>query len=110
AAANLPFTVMIIVFALAMIPAGGLQDKYGPRKVATVGAVMLLVGYTLAGLMRYFPSPVRLTLSYGLGVGIACGLTYATIAPTARKWFPDRPGFAVSCGALMERYSCWESL
>ncbi|MFW5717991.1 MAG: OFA family MFS transporter [Spirochaetota bacterium] len=100
AEANLPFTVMIIVFALAMIPAGGLQDKYGPRKVATIGAVLFLVGYTLAGLMRYFPSPVWLTLSYGLGVGMACGLTYATIAPTARKWYPDRPGFAVSCAVM----------
>jgi MFS transporter, OFA family, oxalate/formate antiporter len=100
AEANLPFTVMIIVFALAMIPAGALQDKYGPRKVATVGAVMFLVGYSSAALMRYFPSPAWLTLTYGAGVGIACGLTYATIAPTARKWFPDRPGFAVSTAVM----------
>ncbi|MEX2442481.1 MAG: OFA family MFS transporter [Alkalispirochaeta sp.] len=100
AEANLPFTVMIIVFALVMIPAGGLQDKYGPRKVATVGAVMFLVGYTSAALMRHFPSPGWLTVTYGVGVGVACGLTYATIAPTARKWFPDRPGFAVSCAVM----------
>ncbi|MFW6270498.1 MAG: OFA family MFS transporter [Bacillota bacterium] len=100
AQANLPFTVMIIVFSIAMIPAGWLQDKYGPRKVAAVGAVLFLVGYSLAALMRYFPSPVWLTMTYGIGVGIACGLTYATIAPTARKWFADRPGFAVSCAVM----------
>ena len=100
AQANLPFTVMIIVFSLTMIPAGWLQDKYGPRKIAMVGSLMFLVGYSLAALMRYFPYPLWLTLAYGLGVGIACGLTYATIAPTARKWFADRPGFAVSLAVM----------
>lgn len=100
AQANLPFTVMIIVFSITMIPAGWLQDKYGPRKIAVVGSLMFLVGYSLAALMRYFPSSIWLTVTYGIGVGIACGLTYATIAPTARKWFADRPGFAVSLAVM----------
>lgn len=100
AQANMPFTVMIIVFSIAMIPAGWLQDKFGPRKVAAVGAVLFLVGYSLAALMRFYSNPLWLTLTYGGGVGIACGLTYSTIAPTARKWFADRPGFAVSIAVM----------
>ncbi len=100
AQANMPFTVMIIVFSIAMIPAGWLQDKFGPRKVAAVGSVLFLVGYSLAALMRFYTNPLWLTLTYGGGVGIACGLTYSTIAPTARKWFADRPGFAVSIAVM----------
>jgi len=100
AQANMPFTVMIIVFSIAMIPAGWLQDRFGPRKVAAVGALLFLVGYSLAALMRFYTSPLWLTLTYGGGVGIACGLTYSTIAPTARKWFADRPGFAVSIAVM----------
>ena len=100
AQANMPFTVMIIVFSLAMIPAGWLQDNYGPRKVALAGSIIFLVGYSLAALMRFYTSPLWLTLTYGGGVGIACGLTYSTIAPTARKWFSDRPGFAVSIAVM----------
>jgi len=100
AQANMPFTVMIIVFSIAMIPAGWLQDKFGPRKVAAVGAVLFLVGYSLAALMLFYSNPLWLTLTYGGGVGIACGLTYSTIAPTARKWFADRPGFAVSIAVM----------
>ncbi|MFW6301844.1 MAG: OFA family MFS transporter [Bacillota bacterium] len=100
AQANLPFTVMIIVFSVTMIPAGWLQDKFGPRKIAMAGSVTFLIGYSLAALMRFFPYPLWLTLTYGLGVGTACGLTYATIAPTARKWFADRPGFAVSLAVM----------
>ena len=100
AQANMPFTVMIIVFSIAMIPAGWLQDRFGPRKVAAVGALLFLVGYSLAALMRFYTNPLWLTLTYGGGVGIACGLTYSTIAPTARKWFADRPGFAVSIAVM----------
>jgi MFS transporter, OFA family, oxalate/formate antiporter len=100
AEANLPFTVMIIVFAIFMVPAGLIQDKIGPRKVATAGAFLFLLGYGMAGFLRFMPEPVWLIVSYGIIVGIACGLTYACIAPAARKWFPDRPGFAVSCGVM----------
>ncbi len=100
AEATLPFSVLIIVFAVAMILAGWIQDRIGPRRVATAGAVLFLVGYTLAAQLRYIPSPTWLVLSYGVMVGIACGLTYACIAPTARKWYPDRPGFAVSCAVM----------
>lgn len=98
--ATLPLTVLIIVFALTMIPAGWLQDKFGPRKIAAAGAVLFLVGYSLASLLRYVPSHTWLISTYGIIVGLACGLTYACIAPTARKWFADRPGFAVSIAVM----------
>jgi len=98
--AVLPFTVLIIVFAITMIPAGMIQDKIGPRKVATWGAIQFFIGYSLSSLIRWFPHPGWLVFSYGFIVGIACGLTYSCIAPTARKWYPDRPGFAVSTGVM----------
>ena len=77
AQANLPFTVMIIVFAITMIPAGSIQDRIGPRKVAMVGAVVFFIGYGLAALLRFIPNPIWLVFTYGGMVGIACGLTYA---------------------------------
>ena len=100
AEATLPLTTLIVVFAIAMIPAGWLQDRIGPRKVATAGTILFFVGYGLAALLRYVPSPVWLLLTYGGVVGTACGLTYACIAPTARKWYSDRPGFAVSTAVM----------
>lgn len=98
--AVLPFTVLIIVFAITMIPAGWIQDKIGPRKVATVGSILFLVGYLLSWMLPWIPVPAWLVFSYGFIVGSACGLTYSCIAPTARKWYPDRPGFAVSTGVM----------
>ncbi len=99
--ATLPLTVLIVVFALIMIPAGWLQDKFGPRKIALVGSFIFFIGYSLAAIMlKYNKTHVGLIITYGLIVGTACGLTYSCIAPTARKWFPDRPGFAVSIAVM----------
>lgn len=100
AEATLPLTVLIIVFAIAMIPAGWLQDRIGPSKVAKAGTLLFFVGYGLAALLRYVPHPAWLFFTYGGIVGSACGLTYACIAPTARKWYADRPGFAVSTAVM----------
>jgi len=100
AEATLPLTILIVVFALMMIPAGWLQDRIGPRKIALAGAVLFLVGYGLASLLRYITTHTWLIATYGLLVGSACGLTYACIAPVARKWYPDRPGFAVSTAVM----------
>lgn len=96
AEAKAPFTVFMVVFAASMVPAGRLQDRWGPRPVAAAGAVLFLLAYGLAALVGHVAHPAWLPLTYGLVGGTACGLTYATIAPTVRKWFPDRPGLAIS--------------
>ena len=94
--ATLPFTVFMVVFALSMVPGGRFQDRLGPRRVAATGAVLFLLAYGLAYLVRFVPHPMWLVGTYGVLGGVACGLTYACVAPPARKWFPDRPGLAIS--------------
>lgn len=100
AEATLPFTAFLIVFALVMVPAGRMQDRWGPRRVSVVGAVLFFVAYGLAALVGYFPHAWWLVITYGLIGGTACGLTYACIAPPARKWFPDKPGLAVATAVM----------
>lgn len=100
AEATLPFTVFMVIFALVMVPAGRLQDKIGPRKVSASGAVLFFVAYGMAALVDRFPYPWWLLATYGVIGGIACGLTYACVAPPARKWFPDRPGLAISFSVM----------
>jgi OFA family oxalate/formate antiporter-like MFS transporter len=96
--ATLPFTVFVMIFAIFMIPAGRIQDKIGPRRVSAIGAVLFFVSYGLAALVDRFPYPWWLVVTYSVIGGIACGLTYACVAPPARKWFPDKPGLAISFG------------
>ncbi|MCK7541439.1 MAG: hypothetical protein MZV63_66425 [Marinilabiliales bacterium] len=49
-AATLPYTIAIACFALIMVPAGRLQDKLGPRVVATAGAVLCGLGLVVSSL------------------------------------------------------------
>ncbi len=100
AEATLPFTVFMVVFALVMAPAGKLQDRIGPKKVSAAGALLFFLSYGLASLLGMFSSPWWLVGTYGILGGIACGLTYACVAPPARKWFPEKPGFAVSLAVM----------
>jgi len=61
-AASLPYTVACAVFALMMVPAGRLQDRFGPRWAATLGGI--LVG---GGLIIARRSQLRSSI-YGLGL------------------------------------------
>ncbi len=98
--AVLPFTVFMVTFAIIMVPAGKLQDKFGPKKVALFGGILFFVAYGSASLVSHFPYPWWLVVTYGIIGGTACGFTYACVAPTARKWFPDKPGFAISIAVM----------
>ncbi len=92
---TLPFTVFLAVFALMMVPAGRLQDKQGPRKIAMIGGVLMGLGLILASFVTSMRSNWWLILTYGVVSGAGCGFGYATPIPCVRKWFPDKPGLTV---------------
>ncbi|MCX6062918.1 MAG: OFA family MFS transporter [Caldiserica bacterium] len=96
----LPYSVFMVVFALSMVPAGRLQDKLGPRRVASAGEILFFTSYGLAALVGRLPQLWWLVLTYGLIGGAACGLTYSSVSPPARKWYPDRPGLAVAVAVM----------
>lgn len=90
AQASLPYTIAITMFALMMIPAGKLQDRFGPRWVATAGGVLTGLGLFLAG---FFPTIPGLSICFGVLAGSGIGLGYACATPAALKWFPpERKG------------------
>ena len=85
--ASLPYMLAIAVFALMMVPAGRMQDRLGPRKVAMAGAVLTGAGLMVAGLAQ--PGTLwPLLLGFGLMAGSGFGLGYAAATPAAIKWFP----------------------
>ncbi|MBI4806345.1 MAG: OFA family MFS transporter [Desulfovibrio sp.] len=90
--ASLPYTTAIAVFAVMMIPAGRLQDRFGPRLVATSGALLTGLGLMVAGLATPEASLPAL-LGFGVLAGAGIGLGYSSTTPAAVKWFPpERKG------------------
>lgn len=45
------FSVALATFALLMIPAGRLQDRIGPRKVASIGGLLLGASFLLGAVL-----------------------------------------------------------
>lgn len=85
--ATLPYTIAIGIFALMMVPAGRLQDRFGPRIVASAGGVLIGAGCLVAS----FSSPESVwpaLLGFGVLGGSGIGLGYAAATPAALKWFP----------------------
>ncbi len=85
--ATLPYTIAIAVFGVMMIPAGRLQDRLGPRLVASIGGILTGAGLIVASFASA-ASILPAMLGFGLLAGTGFGLGYAAATPAAVKWFP----------------------
>lgn len=88
----LPFTVLLVVFAILMPITGFFIDRYGSRTVTAVGGVVTGIGYILSA---FAPNITVLVLTYGVIAGAGVGIAYGVPLAVAAKWFPDKKGLAV---------------
>lgn len=79
-----PYAVACLMFALMMVPAGRLQDRIGPRFVATLGGLLVGLGMVLASYTTTFWGYV---IGFGVLAGAGIGFGYASATPPAVKWF-----------------------
>ena len=80
-----PYSIACIVFSIIMVLAGRLQDKIGPRFVASFGGLLVGVGLIIAS---FSTSPLGYVIGFGLLAGAGIGFGYASATPPAVKWFP----------------------
>ena len=85
AAINDPYAVCCLVFAFAMIFAGKVQDKFGPRITALIGGILVGIGFLWISTTTSYASWV---LGFGVLVGVGIGFGYSSATPPALKWFP----------------------
>jgi len=83
----LPYSIACIVFAVVMVPAGRLQDRIGPRWVATAGGILTGIGCIIAS---YALTVLWFVIGFGIFAGAGIGLGYAAATPPAVKWFSAR--------------------
>ena len=84
------FGIGLLSFAITMIFAGKLQQKYGPRNIAILGGVLMGGGVIISAFMTTF---IGLLITYGIIFGAGIGFGYVCPIAAAGKWFPDKKGF-----------------
>ena len=91
AQSGLPYTLCIIFFSTGVLIGGRIQDKIGPRWVATAGGILVGLGLLLSGLIGN--SPVGIAICFGIITGLGIGFGYGSVLPAGLKWFhPSKKG------------------
>jgi nitrate/nitrite transporter NarK len=85
ASLNDPYAVACLVFAAAMILAGKLQDKFGPRITCMIGGLLVGSGFIWISQTNSYLAWV---LGFGVLAGGGMGFGYSAATPPALKWFP----------------------
>jgi OFA family oxalate/formate antiporter-like MFS transporter len=86
----LTFSITVFTFAFVTIFSGKLQDRIGPRLVASIGGIFYGVGLFLTSTAS---SIIQLYIYYGIIVAIGVGFVYVCPLSTCIKWFPNKKGF-----------------
>jgi len=89
--ANLTFSIVLLALGVTAGFGGYLNNRFGPRVIATIGGILYGLGVILAAFAA--PNIFILYLTFGIIGGIGIGLGYIVALAMLIKWFPDRRGF-----------------
>lgn len=89
---GLPYMVSLAFYSLFMLLTGKYLDKYSPRMIISMGALLVALGWILSA---YAPNVYVLTITYGVIIGAGMGIAYGAPMTVVAKWFPEKKGLAV---------------
>lgn len=90
------FSLLIILQTWCSPLQAYLVDRFGPRLLISVGALMSGGGWVLSA---YVGNVWALYLTYGVVCGFGTGIIYVGIIGLMVRWFPDRRGLATGLAA-----------
>lgn len=97
---TIAFTIMMGLAGSSAALFGSFVEKSGPRKSATIAAILFGLGQAGSGVAILLDSVVLYWLTYGLLSGVGMGIGYISPVSTLVKWFPDRRGLATGMAVL----------
>ena len=86
-------TLDFLIMGVAGFLWGTLSDRYGPRVVTLIGAVLLGTGLVVASRAT---TPVTFQLGFGLLVGLAAGAFFAPMIAAVTGWFETQRALAIA--------------
>ena len=90
------FSLLIILQTWCSPMQAYLVDRFGPRMLISVGALMSGGGWVLSA---YVDNIWALYFTYGVICGFGTGIIYVGIIGLMMRWFPDRRGLATGLAA-----------
>jgi OFA family oxalate/formate antiporter-like MFS transporter len=94
-AIQVAFTLFVLVETWLVPVEGYLVDRFGPRPVVIVGAILVALAWAINSVAASLPV---LYLAAAIG-GIGTGSVYGTCVGNALKWFPRNRGLAAGITA-----------
>ncbi|WP_052097288.1 MFS transporter [Achromobacter sp. RTa] len=90
-AVSLVFSLAGFLYFGFGVVSGPLADRYGSRRMAWIGMLLLALGLALASAAQ---SMAQIYVAYGLGVGLGVGCAYVPVVGAVQRWFLRRRGLA----------------
>ncbi len=85
ASINDPYATACLTFAAAMIVAGKVQDKFGPKVTCIIGGLLVGAGFVVISQTTSYWAWIA---GFGVMAGVGIGFGYSSATPPALKWFP----------------------
>lgn len=93
-----PYRYALLMVAMGTIVGGLWQDRRGARVVASMGGILVGIGFLLSAWIGYTVG--GLIVTYGLIAGLGGGFAYVTPIANLVKWFPDKRGMMVGLAVM----------
>lgn len=89
----LPYSLYVFVYSALSAATGRATDRWGPRQVITLGALLLGLGWGASALVH---QPWQLCLTLGVVAALGMSVAWVPCNATVARWFTRRRGAAVA--------------
>ncbi|MGE0482652.1 MAG: MFS transporter [Gammaproteobacteria bacterium] len=89
----LPYSIYVFGYSALSAATGRATDRFGPRQVITLGAVLLGIGWGTSALVH---EPWQLNLTLGVVAALGMSVAWVPCNATVARWFTRRRGAAVA--------------
>ena len=93
AATALPYSLYVFAYSVLSAATGRATDRFGPRPVITIGAVLLGIGWGSSALVQ---QPWHLNVTLGVVAALGMSVAWVPCNATVSRWFTRRRGTAVA--------------